>query len=63
MNFVVIDLDQKLPPAQKALVDKYYTGYIPHVTVVDRFGRTLYSVAGEVDETTISKFLDKALSK
>jgi hypothetical protein len=63
VNFVVIDLDQKLPPAQKAIVDKYYTGYIPNVTVLDRFGHTLYSDAGEVDETVIGKFLDKALSK
>ncbi len=63
MNFVVIDLDHKLPPAQKALVDKYYTGYIPNVTVLDRFGHTLYSDAGEVDETVIQKYFEKALSK
>ncbi len=63
MNFVVVDLDQKLPAGQKALVDRYFTGYIPHVVVLDRFGHALYSQAGEVDETTVSKFLDKALSK
>ena len=56
-------MDQKLPPAQKAIVDKYYTGYIPHVVVLDRFGHPLYSDAGEVEEATIVKFLDKALAK
>ncbi len=63
MNFVVVDLDQKLPAAQKTLVDSYYTGSIPHVVVLDRFGHALYSEAGEVDEATVSKFLDKALAK
>ena len=63
MNFVVIDLDQKLPAGQKELVKSYYTGLIPHVVVLDRFGHALYSQPGEVDEATVSKFLDKALSK
>jgi hypothetical protein len=63
VNFVVVDLDQKLPAGQKTLVDAYYTGSIPHVVVLDRFGHALYSQAGEVDEATISKYLDKALSK
>jgi hypothetical protein len=63
VNFVVVDLDQKLPPAQKAIVEKYYQGLIPHVAVLDRFGHTLYSDAGEVEEATIVKYLDKALAK
>jgi hypothetical protein len=63
VNFVVVDLDQKIPDAQKALVQKYYRGYIPHVAIVDRFGHTLYSDAGEVDEAVVGKFLEKALSK
>ena len=63
MHFVVIDLDQKLPEAQKSLVQKYYGGYIPHVVVLDRFGHALYNDAGEVEEATIVKYLDKALAK
>ena len=63
MNFVVVDMDQKLPDAQRALVQKYYRGYIPHVAVIDRFGKTLYNDAGEVEESTIVKYLDKALAK
>jgi hypothetical protein len=63
VNFVVVDLDQKLPAGQKAIVDQYYHGYIPHVVVLDRFGHALYSDAGEVEETTIVKLLDKALAK
>ena len=63
MNFVIVDMDQKLPPAQKAIVEKYYHGLIPHVAVLDRFGHTLYSDAGEVEEATIVKYLDQALAK
>lgn len=63
MNFVIIDTDQKLPEGQKAVVQKYFRGYIPHVVVIDRFGKALYDDAGEVDEAVIAKYLDKALSK
>jgi thioredoxin-like negative regulator of GroEL len=63
VQFVIIDLDQERPPAQDTLVHKYFEGYIPHVVVVDRFGRTLYSQAGEVDEDVIERLLDKALSR
>ncbi|MBI2678637.1 MAG: hypothetical protein HYX28_07625 [Candidatus Koribacter versatilis] len=63
MNFVIIDTDQKLPEGQKAVVQKYFRGYIPHVVVIDRFGKALYDDAGEVEESIIAKYLDKALSK
>ena len=63
MNFVIIDTDQKLPEGQKAVVQKYFRGYIPHVVILDRFGKALYDDAGEVDESVLSKYLDKALSK
>jgi hypothetical protein len=63
VNFVVIDTDQKLPEGQKAVVQKYFRGYIPHVVVLDRFGKALYNDAGEVEESVISKYLDKALAK
>ena len=56
-------MDQKLPEAQKAVVQKYYRGYIPHIVVIDRFGKALYSDAGEVSESTIGKYLDNALAK
>ena len=61
MQFVIIDLDRKRPPEQQKLVEKYYEGYIPHVVVLDKNGKALYSSAGEVDESTISRTLDQAL--
>ncbi|PYX89182.1 MAG: hypothetical protein DMG68_05950 [Acidobacteria bacterium] len=61
VNFVVVDLDQEHSPAQQELVKKYYRGYIPHVVVLDSSGGAVYNSSGEVDESTISSILDKAL--
>jgi len=61
VQFVVVDLDHPLSPAQEELRKKYYKGYIPHVVVLDASGAALYNSSGEVDEGQISGFLDKAL--
>ena len=61
VQFVVIDLDHRQSAAQQELVKKYYTGYIPHVAVLDRSGNVIYNSAGEVEENTIETLLDKAL--
>ena len=45
VNFVVVDLDVRSSPAQQELVKKYYTGTIPHVTVLDRNGKAVYDDA------------------
>ncbi len=60
-QFVAIDLDHKLSPAQEKLKKKYYRGYIPHVVVLDATGSPLYNSSGEVDEAVISGLLDKSL--
>ena len=61
VQFVVIDLDHKQSPAQQALLKKYFTGYIPHVVVLDRSGNAVYNAAGEVEEGTLEALLDKVL--
>jgi hypothetical protein len=61
VQFVLIDLDRKLPPAQTELVKKYFAGSIPHVVVLDRSGNAVYNSAGEVQEDAITPILDKAL--
>jgi thiol-disulfide isomerase/thioredoxin len=61
VQFVVVDLDHPLPPAQQQLQKKYYRGYIPHVVILDTAGAVLYNSSGEVEETVISGTLDKAL--
>ena len=61
VQFVVVDLDHPLSPAQQELRKKYYKGYIPHVVVLDASGAALYNSSGEVEETQISGLLEKAL--
>jgi hypothetical protein len=61
VQFVVIDLDHRLTPAQAELKKKYYRGYIPHVVVLDPAGTPLYNASGEVDDAVVSALLDKAL--
>ena len=61
VQFVVIDLDHRLSPAQEELKKKYYTGYIPHVLVLDSSGGPLYNSSGEVDGSVISNLLDRTL--
>lgn len=46
VNFIVVDLNHATT-AQRALMAKYYHGYIPTVAVIDRSGRLLYDRAGE----------------
>jgi hypothetical protein len=50
-----------LSPSQDELKKKYYTGYIPHVVVLDNAGTPLYNASGEIDSSVISDLLDKAL--
>jgi thioredoxin-like negative regulator of GroEL len=61
VQFVVVDLDKKLSPAQQELQKKYYRGYIPHVVVLNAAGAPLYNSSGEVEENVVSGILDKAL--
>ena len=61
MQFVIIDLDRKRPAAQRGLVDKYYTGYIPHVVILNSSGKAVYNAAGEVEESKVITILEKLL--
>jgi thiol-disulfide isomerase/thioredoxin len=63
VQFVAVDLDRPRSPAQEELVKKFYKGYIPHVVVLNRDGKTAYSASGEVDSAEISKLLEKALAQ
>src|SRR6266496_89982 len=61
VQFVIVDIDHSLFPAQNELKKKYFRGYIPHVIVLDASGSALYDRSGEVDAAVISGLLDKAL--
>jgi hypothetical protein len=61
VQFVVVDMDRQRSRAQEDLVKRFYKGYIPHVTVLNRDGKIAYNASGEVEEGEISKVLDKTL--
>jgi hypothetical protein len=62
VNFVIIDLDQPLPPAQSKLVKDHYQGSIPHVVILNKTGKALYDAAGEVGEADIESIFKTALA-
>jgi|ERR1700735_5393678 hypothetical protein len=64
IHFVVVDL-RSPSPAQQALIDRYYHGYIPTIAVIDSRGNVLYDRAGETasergDTSGLQKLLDSA---
>jgi len=61
VQFVVVDMDRQRSAAQEDLVNRFYKGYIPHVTVLNRDGKIAYNASGEVEVSAISKVLDKTL--
>ena len=63
VNFVIIDLDQPLPPAQSKLVKEHYQGSIPHVVILDKSGKAVYDAAGEVGEADIESVFRTALAR
>jgi len=60
-DFIVIDLDAEISKQQAELRDRFYTNYIPHVTIVDRDGQVVYNKSGEIDTARVSDMLDGAL--
>ncbi len=63
VHFVVVDLDTKRSPEQQKLVKQYYTGYIPHVVVLDAKGNVLYNSSGEVDSKEIEGLFAKSFAE
>lgn len=57
VNFIVVDLEEIKNSDQMKLKSKYYTGYIPHVTILSKSGKVLYDRAGEVSTDKLSSML------
>jgi hypothetical protein len=62
IHFVIIDLSRPVPKlTQMPLVKKYYTGFFPQTTILDRDGKVLLDYTGEIDDATLMGWLDAAL--
>ena len=62
VNFVVIDLDHIRNKDQVNLKRKYYTNYIPHVTIFSQDGKVVYDRAGEVSTDKLSDILESQIN-
>ncbi|MDQ2871046.1 MAG: hypothetical protein M3S32_09905 [Acidobacteriota bacterium] len=65
VRFLVVDLN-KPSPDQKALVSRFYSGYIPTLAFLDREGRVVYNKSGETarergDTSGLEELLKKAM--
>jgi hypothetical protein len=61
VDFIIVDLDTELSKEQQELRERYYRGYIPHVTVMNGKGEAVYDKSGEVGTDKISLILDGLL--
>lgn len=61
VKFIVIDLDSSMSYKQKKLVNRFYNGYIPNVTVLGNEGNVLYNSSGEVSKEKISRIFEREL--
>lgn len=61
VQFVIVDMDHKLSPAQEKLAHEYFKGSIPHVVLLDRQGKAVYNAPGEMDEARLAALLDQTL--
>ena len=64
VRFLVVDLDHPSRD-QKALVSRFYRGYIPTLAFLDASGKAVYDEAGETasrrgDTSGLEKILNKA---
>jgi hypothetical protein len=50
IDFVIVDLDHP-SRSQQPLIVRYYRGFIPTITVIDRKGEVIYNRAGETAGT------------
>ncbi len=60
VHFVLVNLDRSRSAARE-LTQKFYRGYIPHVTLVGADGAVLYNRSGEVETERLGAILERAL--
>jgi len=61
VDFILVDLDGSRSAAQKELIDKFYKGWIPWVTILDKNHKAVYNDSGETSVEEVSRILDKVL--
>jgi hypothetical protein len=61
LKFIVVDVDHPANDNAKTLIKKFYKGYIPCQTILDKNGNMSWRSDGEVSEKQVSSKLDEQL--
>ncbi len=61
VHFVIVDVSRPLPPEHKDLVEKYFDGKFPHITILDKTGKVVFNYTGEASAATLIGWLDSTL--
>lgn len=61
LKFIVVDVDHPPNDNAKTLIKKFYKGYIPCQTILDKNGNLSWRSDGEVSEKQVSSKLDEQL--
>jgi hypothetical protein len=62
VHFVIVDFEYGWSAAQNVLVNKYFSGNIPQIVILDSKGRPVFNYIGEARETTLQAWLKAALT-
>lgn len=61
LKFIIVDVDHPPNDDAKSLIKKFYKGYIPCQTILDKNGNLSWRSDGEVSEKQVSSKLDEQL--
>ena len=61
VHFVILDLDKPQTPEQKLVKNKYFIGWIPHTTILDKNGNVVFDYSGDTVEEIMDGWLAYAL--
>jgi hypothetical protein len=59
LKFIIVDVDNPPNDLGKALIKKYYKGYVPSQVLLDKEGKLIWDQTGETDTQTLKNQLDK----
>ncbi len=62
VHFVIVDFEYGWSAAQNVLVNKYFSGNIPQIVIVDSKGRPVFNYIGEARLATLRAWLNAALT-
>jgi hypothetical protein len=57
VHFVIVDLDKLTSPEQKLIRNRYFVGWIPHTTILDKQRHVVFDYTGDTEDSIIDGWL------